>query len=308
MKVFRIGFVLASSVLAASSAMAQYYWGDNFDVDSSANWNVNKANNAANNIATFAFDYSAYNIPSAPGSGGTTKGLRLEANIAGSVFGGLSVSPIGVSTPTSFTLTADVWMNYIVSGSGSTQFGALGWGTNGTTAQWGGGTQNSVYFGTTNDGQSSADFRAYSTAAPTSYTSGNAVYAAPGGAINNTNAYYTAAFPSVAMPATQNGAVQGGNTAAGATGFKWRKWTVQKAGNIITYKIDSTLIATVNATTITTAGSNILVSYFDTNSGSGTDPNRLNFMLVDNIQVVPEPASMVVMGFGALSLIRKRKK
>jgi hypothetical protein len=227
--------------------------------------------------------------------------------MAGSVFGGLSVSPTGLNVPASFTITADVWMNYIVSGSGSTQFGALGWGTNGTTPQWGGGTQNSVYFGTTNDGGSAADFRAYSTAAPTSYASGNAVYAAPGGALNNTNAYYTAAFPTVALPATQNGAAQGGNTAAGATGFKWRKWTIERVGNNITYKIDSTLIATVNASTVSFAGNNLLLSYFDTNTGSGTDPNRLNFMLVDNIQAVPEPASMAALGLGLLGLARRKR-
>ncbi len=285
---------------------------DNFDVDSSANWNVNKGPNAANNIATFAVDYSVYNIPSAPASGGTTKGLMLEANIAGGIFSGLSLSPKTYGISGDFVITADVWMNFVGpgpgGGSGSTQAGGLGWGSAGTTAQWAGGLQDSAYFVTTTDGNSASDYRAYSNVAQTSYPSGNAVYAAPGGGINNSNAYYTAAFPSVALPGTQNGfATQTGSTLAGSTGFAWRKWEIKRAGNAITYKIDSLLIATLDASTLTFGGNKPVISYFDINGTSTTSTSRLNFMLVDNYQVVPEPASLAVLGLGALAVLRRKK-
>lgn len=301
-----LGFV------AALGSVSGAFFTDNFDVDSSANWDINKGPNPANNYANFAVDYSIYNIPSAPSSGGTTKGLLMEANVTGSIFSGLSVSPKNYGVSGDFEITADVWMNYVGpgpgGGSGSTQIGGLGWGTAGSTAQWAGGTQDSVYFVTTTDGNSASDYRAYSSAAPTSYPSGNAVYAAPGGGINNSNAYYQAAFPSVALPGTQNGfGTQTGTTLAGSTGFAWRKWQIKRVGNSITYKIDNLLIATVDASTLTFGGNKPLITFFDSNTASTTSTSRLNFMLVDNYQVVPEPASMVALGAGALALIRRRK-
>ena len=41
---------------------------------------------------------STVGIPSAPGSGGTTRGMKMEANVPGTaVFSGMSMSPNGVS-------------------------------------------------------------------------------------------------------------------------------------------------------------------------------------------------------------------
>lgn len=310
----RLGLT-AGALLTATWASATLFI-DDFDVDSSAAWNVNNTLNTPNNIATFAADYSIYNIPSAPGSsGGSTKGLILEANIAGSIFSGLTVSPKNVGISGDFTMTADVWMNFVGpgpgGGSGSTQFGAIGFGTSGTSNQWiGSATRDCVYFGTTTDGNSASDYRAYSSAAPTSYPSGSSVYNAPGGGINNSNAYYTAAFPSVALPGVQNGfATQTGTTLAGSTGFKWRKWTITKVGTIVTYSIDSLLISTIDTTGLTFGGDRLLIGFNDINATSTSTTSRLNFMLVDNLQVVPEPASVVAMAMGAAGiLIRRRRK
>lgn len=312
---FHLGiFTAAFGMGLGVTASASFLFSDDFDTDTSASWNVNKANNVANNVATFNADYSVYGIPSAPGStGGSTRGLILEANIAGGIFGGLSVSPQNVSIVGDFKITADVWLNYVgpgpAGGSGTTQLAGLGWGTAGTTPQWAGAVQDSAWFGTTIDGGSAADYRLYSPVAQSSYASGNAVYASPGGALNNSNAYYTTAFPSVSLPGTQNGfTTQTGTTAAGTTGFAWRKWTVERVGNNISYFIDTTRIATVDATTFTAGGSNLAIVFSDTNAGSTTSTSRLNFMLVDNIQVVPEPTSMVALSLGILAIAKRRKK
>jgi MYXO-CTERM domain-containing protein len=157
------------------------------------------------------------------------------------------------------------------------------------------------------DGGSAADYRAYSSAAPTSYPSGNAVYAAPGGAINESNAYYTSAFPSVSAPAAQVALFpsQTGSTSPGETAFQWREVEVDVRDGFATWKIDGTLIATIDLSTVTLGGSNIFFGHADTNSGSSTDLNAplLNITLIDNVQVIPEPSSIAIAGAAVLGLV-----
>lgn len=305
-----LGLALVASLAAGATASI---YSNNFDSDTTANWNVNKGPNPDGSFADFFFDYSSYGIESAPNSGGTTRGMRLEANVTGGIFSGLSVSPTGLSVDTDFKLKADVWMNYVgpgpAGGSGSTQAGGLGFGTNGTTSQWAASAQSSVFFASTLDGNSSVDYRAYSSAAATGYGDGNAVFAAAGTGNRNHNHPYYAGFTSTDLPESQAMLFpsQTGSTLAGSIGFKWRAFEVERAGNSLSWSIDGLRIATVDLSTTTLSGSNILFTYFDTNAGVTSDPNRLNFMLVDNVEVVPEPASMTALALGAVALIRRRR-
>lgn len=309
---FKYGALACVFGLAAIGS-AQLY-SENFDVDPTANWVVNKGPNPGGSFANFFFDYSSYGIPSAPNSGGTTRGLRLEANVVGGVFSGLSVSPVGQSFTGDYEVHADMWWNFVgpgpIGGSGSTQAGGLGIGTSGAVPQWAGGTQDSVWFACTTDGNSSVDWRAYSTAAPTGYPDGSTVFAAAGPGNRNHSHPYYAGFGGVALPATQAAIfpTQTGTTLVGSVGFEWHDVVVKKLGNTITWTMDGLLIATIDATTVTLGGSNIHFNYFDTNATSTTDPNRLNFVLVDNVRVVPEPATLATLGLGALALLRRRKR
>jgi hypothetical protein len=307
-----IAFVSFSPVVTG-----QIIYSENFDVDHTANWTVNSG--PGNNAANLFFDYSTVGIPSAPGAGGTTRGLKLEANYSGSVFGGVSVSPNAQSFSGDYKLTFNVWWNFVgpapAGGSGSTQITGAGVGTAGTTAQWAGGAQDSIHFGATGDGGSASDFRAYSSAAPTSYASGNAVYAAPNGAINNSAAYY-AALGGNTPPAAQTTlfAQQTGTTAAGAPAFAWHNGLIQKSGNSVAFSLDGLLIATVDASTVTLGGGNILFNQYDINATSSTDANvrNLEFGLIDNVLVtqVPEPAisALGLLGAAGLYLARRRRQ
>jgi hypothetical protein len=322
----------ATSLLAVASLLALPAWSsavitfynDDFDADHTANWTVNKSTGAnqndANSHSNFFFDYSTVGIPSAPNStGGSTRGLRLDANTAGGIFSGLSVSPNGQNFGTGdYRLHFDMWMNFIgpapAGGSGSTQAAGGGVETAGTTSQWAGGTQDSVHFSSTLDGNSSVDWRAYSSAAATGYTAPSGVFAAGTGtspdARNNSHPYY-ATFGGKTPPAAQTTLfpTQTGTTLVGSVGFEWADMVIDKIGNLVQWYCDGKLIATVDASAVTHGGHNILLDYYDTNAGSSTDTTGMNFALFDNVRVeeVPEPASLSLLGVSALAALRRRR-
>src|SRR3954470_12076064 len=73
---------LAIVGFCAARASAVVLFNDNFNTNTSASWTKNAAPtvNAGTQIAEFAFDYSAFGIPPAPGNTDTL-GLRLRANV-----------------------------------------------------------------------------------------------------------------------------------------------------------------------------------------------------------------------------------
>lgn len=295
-----------SVCLLATSAFAGLYSND-FEVDTSADWTLN--NGPSDAAADYFFDYSSVGIPAAP-SGAGTRGMKLQSNLANGVFGGMSVSPNGQNFSGDYTLSFDWWANFNGpfpgGGSGSTNLSTYGIGTAGTSVQWPGGVQDSVWFGATGDGGSAADYRAYSTAAGTSYPSGNPVYAAT--STNNSNAYF-ASLGANSAPAAQLALYpqQTGVTAVGAAGMEWHQVEIIKSGNFITWEIDNLLIATIDTNTVTLAGGNIFFGHSDINATSSTDVNDVNllFTLIDNVSVTPEPSSLVLLALGGL-LIRRR--
>ena len=309
----RFGFfaVLAASPCMVTDASAAVF-SDDFDTDTSAQWNVNASGAAGSDRALFAFDYSTVGIPSAPNSvGGTTRGLILQANRTAGVQSGISVSPMGQSFTGDYVLRFDLWQNFNgpapLGGSGSTQISGAGIMTAGTTPQWAGAVYDSLFFGGSADGGSSVDYRVYPKANAAADGSGFYAAGTEAGVRNNTHAYY-ANFGQITPPAAQTAlfAQQTGATAAGALGFQWHDVEITKAGNLVTWEIDGKLLASVDTTGITFGGDNILLTYFDINASISTDPNAdsLLFGLYDNVQVtpVPEPAAFAMV-FGGLALV-----
>lgn len=349
----------ASSAIAVSLfcapvlAPAVTLFSDNFNVDSSASWTVNVAPtaNASLQSATFAFDYSAFGIPAAPGPGGDTLGLRLRSNIPGGaaapvttrpagILSGLSVSPTGQNFGTSYHMSFYAWANFNgaanasgladnANSEGGTHNVLFAVGTSGTVPLVVGNTglavngqMDGIGFATTGDGGITSDYRVYPKSGTIS-TVGSGVYAANSNA--NTASYYTS-IPSLAphsAPAVQltlstaeygldPSNTQAGQTQAGAFGFAWHKVDITKDGNIVSWTIDDTAIATIDTTTnAPLGGNNIALGDSDVNATTTRHPALL-FTVFDNLVVtdVPEPSVTVLAGVGAAMLLgfaRRRK-
>lgn len=284
----------------------QVLYSENFDADRTASWTVN--NGPTDGVAEFFFDYSTIGVPPAPNSGASTRGLKLQVNLTSGVFGGLSVSPTGQNFAGDYRLRFDLWQNFNgpfpAGGAGSTQITGAGVGTAGTTPQWPGGKQDSVWFAATADGGSTVDYRAYSPAASTGYGDASGVFAAGVTAAPRDagNAYY-AEFGGVTAPEAQLGLIpeQSGTTAAGTLGMLWHDVVITKQGNTVTWHVDGRLLATVDAAAITFGGGNILFMMSDINAGSSADPNAPStaFGLIDNVrveQIASEPPAPATLG------------
>jgi hypothetical protein len=273
----------------AGPILAQLY-SEDFEVDPTASWTVNTG--AGDFAADFFFDYSTVGIPAGP-SGAGTRGMKLQANLFSGIFSGMSTSPNGQSFSGDYTVEFDWWASFNgpfpVGGSGSTQLSTFGIGTTGIVAQWPGGNQDSVWFAATGDGNSSVDWRAYSTASPTGYPDGSTVFAAVGAGNRNHNHPYYAVFGGAMAPAAQVALFpqQTGTTLVGCSGIEWHQAVIAKTGDTVTWTVDGTLIATIDLTTVVLGGSNIFFGHSDTNTSSSSDPNApaLLFTLIDNIRV-----------------------
>ncbi len=322
---------LAVAMASHSAFAAIVYYSNDFDTDTTASWTVND-NGQGTNAADFYFDYSTVGIPSAPNSvGGSTRGLKLQANISGTgpatgALPGISVSPTGKSFTGDYKLKFDWWHNWLGNvtggisnaggGSGSTQISTFGIMTTGTTANYAG-ASDSVFFAATGDGASGSDYRVYSRQIPTSHV-GNvtgATYAA-GTQNNSPSTYYADLFPAGATAPPEQvtaSATQAGSTLAGTAGFRWHEVLISKSGNIITWDVNGTLVATLDITAHANQplGSNILFGHSDTSLGAGTPADLfalLDFTLIDNVQVIPEPASLSLIGLSLAGLLAIRRR
>jgi hypothetical protein len=178
-----------------------------------------------------------------------------------------------------------------------------------------------VFFGATGDGASSQDFRTYSVEKTSGYLVADAHNVYSAGNQNSTASLYTTLFPAgVSAPAIQStlptgSATQAGTSVAGAAGFRWNEVEIMRLGTVVTWKINGTLIATVDTTnfTLPTGGNNIFLGMSDTSLGAGTPASLFatyDFTLIDNLAVtaVPEPSATVVSIMATFGLVASRRR
>ena len=297
-------YILAASNLTATvtifnddlPAATATLFSDNFDVDSSANWNINPSN--LNDDSLFAYDYSLIGIPVAPHSAtASTLGLRLRANspnLGAAVFSAISVSPKNQSFTNDYRVRFDWWINFPGAfpggGAGSTQLGVYGI-TRGTIPQWPGSasTADSVYFALTGDAGSSIDVRVYTNAGGTVAASKGVYAAGTGSSVITEEDPYYAVFGRLAAPAAQLAAYpsQTGLTAVGSLGEAWHDVVITKLGNSITWTVDGLRLSTLNAEDFgITLSTNIFLGQSDINSGQTTvGLDDMQCSIYDNVRV-----------------------
>ena len=265
---------------------------DNFDSNSAANWTVNKS--STDTRVTFSYDYSAMGIASARTStGGTTRGVKLEANITAGVVAALSMSPNGQSFSGDYRLRFDMWINangpFPAGGSSSTEFLTAGIGTAGNRVEWTGTgtTADGCYFSVDGEGgvgdtsTTTGDYCAYIGTALQNTNTGIYTAGTNGNPRGNLNNYYVTAFPvgQTAPPLQQSTyPQQTGALAVGTVGFAWHDVIVSRRGSTVEWSIDGVKLATVSNATFT--ASNIFVGYWDP-FASLTDNTNLSFGLVE---------------------------
>jgi len=270
---------------------------DDFDADTSGEWTLNRS--STDSRAAFAFNYAALGISPAPHSvGGTTKGLKLEANVSAGVASALNLSPRNQIFSGDYRLRYDLWLNqngpFPEGGAGSTQHHTSGVGTAGNRVQWNSGAADGVWFAADGEGQATdtsatlPDWRAYVGTALQPAASGVYAGGTEANVRGNGHPYYQNVFPGGQMaPAAQ---AQSGGLEGGTIGFAWREVVVNKTGNVIEWFVDGLKLASV---TNALPPGNIFIGYWDSFASLSSNTN-LSFGLVDNVRVeIPALAPVI---------------
>lgn len=295
---------------AGVSTFAQSWFDDFETADSASRYNVFAS--GADYTVDFGYDYGSwaaiepqfnFSIPSAPNSGGTTKGLKIAVNDLAGARQAVSLFPKAFSVTPNHVMRFDMWMNWngdpaVGGGAGSTETASFGSSQNGEGVRWRSGTQteDNLWFSVNGEGGSSATsslMRDYTVYKGTLRQFGDAGgYAATGtGREDHANAYYQALFP----------AADAAKQIPGSPGRRWVQVEIRQFEGTTTWLMDGTVIAT--QTGIPSEAGNVFLGYIDDfNSMSHGD----SFVVFDNFSVVPEPASMLALGLGALGVLARR--
>jgi hypothetical protein len=320
------GSLLAVLVMPGLSQAAPFF--DNFNTVASAANYGSITSDATSSFATFAYDYSALGIPSAPSSGdGSTRGVRLDANFSSPNAAESIMLYTLAQYSGDYTVRFDGWLNvngpFPEGGSGSTNYLTAGVGNDGGTNNFVANTGAGGWTAVNGENGSGIDYRLYKDdllqgVATDQYAAGNAANAR-----NGLNGYYDQ-FGSVDMSnfpvqGVNNGgpAQQNGTSFAGSFGMDWHKvrLIVDADGGTggaasVQWYIDNLLIGTLDAGANGGFSSNgrVALGYSDPTS-NGSDLPTHSFALIDNLRIaVPEPATLLlsVLGLMGLAGIRRR--
>ncbi len=280
--------IVMMGVFAASVANAELI-SDNFEVDSSADYTIVTGADP-DSTSTFGFDYVGAGIPLAPNSmAGDMGGLRLTANdtdpaVADTITAYHNTVLSGVTT---YTLSVDIYMG-VTGAGGTTEHAHVGVAGDGATL-------NSLFnpisgsghfMAMTGEGGSASDYR-HSTPGTLAVPSGDASYLNSTNTTQSTGDTYQSIFPNTQFP--------------GSPGNTWTTLTIDVTPATVTYSLDGTPI--IQTATEATDGQ-ISLGHGDLFT-SVASPFQSQFVIYDNLRVVPEPAALSLLSLGAL-LLRRR--
>lgn len=283
-----------SATLRLKTTNFPLLFSDNFDTDTSTNWNVlwGAANGIPDYTAQFHFNYGVvpytFNggtalIPPAPNSpDGSTYGVKLTVNDNDDIAADAAVNlyPKNFSAAGNFSLKFDLWINYPgnaggIDSTGSTQFLIFGINHTGANINWdepSGTSSDGLWFGADGDGGALADYRAYAgnpTGVPFNLTGNPAASGLT--ATNHTAAIFQNLFPA---PVCET---------PGTPGKHWTEVELRQTNNVINWLMNDTVVASRTNTTIFTNGT-IMLGLMDV-FPSIANPARDCFVLFDNVRV-----------------------
>jgi hypothetical protein len=331
--------VVSAAALVTTAAVPQLsraavVFSDNFNTGASSANYVPVTSDATSSFPTYAYDYSAMGIPSAPnsGGGGSTIGLRLDANFSAPN----AAEAITLHTVNSFSgdyvVKFDAWLNvngpFPDGGSGSTNYLGAGVGGNGTTNNFVANTGSGGWTAVNGENGSGIDYRLYKDAALQGVATNQYAAGTATNARNGLNGYYDSLggidVSNLPVQGANNGgpAQQNGTSFLGSFGMDWHEvqLIVDADGGTggaasMQWYIDGLRIGTLDAGAngAFTASGRVTLSYSDPTTNASDLPTH-SFALIDNLTVndaIPEPTSMGLIlpaAFAFLSRRRRRRK
>lgn len=317
------------ATLIAANASAATLLSDDFNTVASAANYVPVVTDATSSFATFAYDYSAMGIPSAPNSGGSTIGVKLDANFSAPN----AAEAITLHTVNSFSgdysVKFDAWLNvngpFPDGGSGSTNYLTAGVGGDGITNNFVANTGFGGWTAVNGENGSGIDYRFYKDAALQGVATAQYAAGTATNARNGLNGYYdqlgSVDVSNLPVQGANNGgpAQQNGTSFAGSFGMDWHEveLLVDADGGTggaaaMSWIIDGLLIGTLDAGAngAFTSNGRVTLGYSDPTT-NGSDNPPLSFALIDNLVVtaIPEPSTIVLFAATTLiSLARPRRR
>jgi len=300
-----------SATVEVAVPMCLIAFEDDFETDTSANWNVNVRDSALldDGTATFNWNYGANaDVPPSPNGDGSTFGLRFQANCgdATGAIAAVTASPIGLSFVASngYRLVMDWWINpngpFPAGGAGSTQSITMGVGYDGVTPNQGTLAGDGAWFAISGEGGATRDVQAFKNAGEQFAESGQfaAGTSSVSGGAHSTNAapasFYVNVFGNTTTPPPAQSQAppptfpnQTGTLLLGSAGMDWHRADITTFGTKARWAVNGVTFVTLDTTVGTSIplDGNISIGQMDL-FASIADVPAMNFSVVDNVLVL----------------------
>lgn len=301
---------LATMAILAMAAMSSaQFFNETFD-DGNASTRWSHVLFSSDATAEYAFDYGSVtgwdgNLIGRPnGTQTTSVGLKFTANDqTPTAIDGITSYSNFVFPGDDFEMTFDMYMSFHVLVA-STEYALFGFNHTTTTGLFnslGTSATSGNWFSASGDGGTTRDYRRYQVGTEdttaTNYLSGTQ---------NNSGAGWGTLFPDLDGAGTLNTAGQPGN--------RWVNVRLRRnnSTNLVTWEMKKPGDANYTLAYSRTDTSNfqnsgrLAFGYVDPFGGSQSTSD--SYVIFDNIRVVPEPATIAVLGIGFAALLRRRHK